>query len=183
MNAYSSFIFGWVDLKEGRLDSAKARIREIEPLLPKLSSGDREHIALLCRLLEAEVFLAENSPKKAIEAGEKIVPVKFPNMNADMLTFYNIPFLKDVLARAYWKKGDLDKAIAEYQRLTTIDPNTQVRYLIHPLYHYRLGRVYEEKGEKTKAAAEYRKFLECWKDADPTHPELAEARKRLESLR
>jgi len=61
----------------------------------------------------------------------------------------------------------------------TIDPANQVRYLIHPLYHCRLGRVLEEKGDKAGAAVEYRKFLECWKDADASHPELADARKRL----
>jgi hypothetical protein len=55
-------------------------------------------------------------------------------------------------------------------------------YLIHPLYHYRLGRVYEDKGDKTKAAGQYQKFLDCWKDADSKHPELADAKKRLESL-
>jgi tetratricopeptide (TPR) repeat protein len=87
------------------------------------------------------------------------------------------------LARAYWQKGDLDNAIAEYRRLTTVDLSTQVRYLIHPLYHYRLGQVWEEKGDKDKAAAEYKKFLEYWKDADATHPELADARKRLAALK
>ena len=139
-------------------------------------------MTLLYHLLETEVFLAENLPEKAVEAGLKIVPANFPHMTATEMPGYNIPFLKDVLARADWKKGDLDKAIAEYVRLTTIDPNSQVRYLIHPLYHYRLGCCYEEKGEKAKAAAEYKRFLEYWKDADPTHPELADARKRLESL-
>jgi tetratricopeptide (TPR) repeat protein len=164
------------------LDSAKARLKEIEPLLPKVESAVQEAMTLLFRLLEAEVSLAEDSPEKAIEAGEKIVPANFPNMTTGSMADYNIPFLKDVLARAYWKKGDLDKAIAEYERLTTIDPKNQIRYLIHPLYHYRLGRVYEQKGDKAKAAGQYEKFLACWKDADPNHPELADAKKRLESL-
>jgi serine/threonine protein kinase/Tfp pilus assembly protein PilF len=180
MNALHSFDFGWVDLKQGQLDSAKARLKELESLLPKVIPGNQESMTLLYRLLEAEVLLAENSPEKAIEAGEKIVREKFSNMTTAQLSFYNIPFLKDVLARAYWKRGDLDKAIAEYEKLTTTDLKSQVRYLIHPLYHYRLGRVYQEKGEKTKAANEYRKFLEYWKDADAMHPELADARKRLQ---
>jgi tetratricopeptide (TPR) repeat protein len=181
-SAEETYLLGWVDRKQGRMESAKARLKEIEPLLPKVESSVQEAMTLLFRLLEAEVFLAENSPEKAIEAGEKIVPANFPNMTTGMMTDYNIPFLKDVLARAYWKGGDLDGAIAEYKRLTTIDPKNQVRYLIHPLYHYRLGRVYEEKGEKANAAAEYRKFLEYWKDADANHPELADARKHLEPL-
>ena len=98
------------------------------------------------------------------------------------LAIYNLPFLKDVLARAYWKNGDLDAAAAEYRKLMTIDPANQVRLMIPPLYHYRLGRVLEEKGDKTGAAVEYGKFLEYWKDADPTHPELADARTRLDAL-
>jgi len=103
-------------------------------------------------------------------------------MNLPGLAVYNQPYIKDVLARAYWKKGDLDAAAAEYRKLTTIDPSNQIRWMISPLYHFRLGRVLEEKGDKAGAASEYRKFLEYWKDADPTHPELAEARTRLAAL-
>ena len=182
-SAELSFLMGWVDLKQKRLDSGKARLKEIEPILPKVESATQENMTMFYRLLEAELFLAENSPEKAIEAGVKIVPENFPNMTTGSMTDYNIPFLKDVLARGYWKKGDLDKAIAEYERLTTIDAKSQIRYLIHPLYHYRLGRVYEEKGDKAKAAVQYENFLEYWKDADAKHPELADAKKRLDALK
>jgi serine/threonine protein kinase/tetratricopeptide (TPR) repeat protein len=181
--AENSFHLGWVDLKQARLDTAKTRLMEINPLIADVDSGNRDRVVLDYHILEAEVFLAGNSLEKAVEAGKKIVPENFPSMNVASIPQYNIPFLKDVLARAYWKKRDLDKAIAEYSRLTTIDLDSQVRYLIHPLYHYRLGRVYEDKGDQAKAAAQYQKFLECWKDADATHPELADARKRLESLK
>jgi len=177
--AAQSFQSGWVDLKQGRLESARERLKEAESLFPQLAPANLEDPQLRCRLLEAEILLAENRPQEAIAAGQRIVWQNVRSMNTGNISTYNVPFVKDILARAYWKKGDLDNAIAEYKRLITIDPKTQVRYLIHPLYHYRLGRVYEEKGEKANADAEYRKFLEYWKDADPTHPELADARKRL----
>ena len=179
---WKSYALGWVDLMQRRLDAARAKLREIEPVLPKLESDLHAELVRRQHLLEAEILLAEGSPERAIEAGKKIIPQDFAGMNIGNSPTYNMPFVKDVLARAYWKKGDFDRAVAEYEELITIDLKSQVRYLIHPLYHYRLGCVYEEKGEKTKAAAEYLKFLEYWKDADATHPELADARKRLNSL-
>ena len=173
---------GWAACKQGRLDDARARLEEIKVLLPKLASEDQEDVAFWYQLLDAEVALAGESPEKAVAAAERLQLLDFPGMNTNQVVSYNTPFFKDVLARAYWKKGDLDKAVAEYRKLMTIDPGNRIRYLIHPLYHYRLGRVLEEKGDRAGAAAEYRKFLEYWKDADKTHPELADARKRLAAL-
>jgi serine/threonine protein kinase/tetratricopeptide (TPR) repeat protein len=177
--AYGSYFRGWVDLKRGRIDDAKAALREIEPLLPGVNAADKERLVLLSRLLAGEVALAGSSVEDAVEAGEKIVLENYPSLNMTPFSFYNLPFLKDVLARAYWKKGDLVRAAAEYRKLMTIDPANQVRYLISPLYHYRLGRVLEEMGDRAAARAEYRKFLEYWEGADPDHPELADARQRL----
>lgn len=177
-----AFFQGWVDLARDKPADAARRAAEIEPLLSRVEPADVAHATFLCKLLRAEAALAENDVDRAVSLGREIVPLDFPNMGYEIVPAYNMPFLKDVLARAYWKKGNLDAAAAEYRKLTTIDPSNQVRWMISPLYHYRLGCVLEEKGDKPGAAVEYRKFLEYWKDADKTHPELADARKRLDAL-
>jgi serine/threonine protein kinase/Tfp pilus assembly protein PilF len=177
-----AFFQGWLDLDAGKPADAARRAAEIEPLLPRVEPADAAQAVFFLRLLRAEAALAENDVDRAVSLGREIVPLDFPNMGYEEIPIYNMPFVKDVLARAYWKKGSLDAAATEYRKLTTIDPSNRVRWMISPLYHYRLGRVLEEKGDKAGAAVEYRKFLEYWKDADPTHPEPADARKRLAAL-
>jgi len=182
--AYHSFVLGLTELKQGRLEAAKASLTEFEALLPKLvDPADIEEFALCHRLLGAEVALAGNLIEQAVSIGEKIEFLGLRNVNIGPMLAYNLPFHKDVLARAYWQKGDLEKAVAEYERLTTIDPKNKLRALISPLYHYRFGRVLEEKGEKDKARLQYEKFLRYWADADPRFVELKDARARLAALR
>jgi tetratricopeptide (TPR) repeat protein len=180
--AAQAFRLGWVELRAGRLEAARTRLEELEKLLPDLEGSDREFFEPDAALLRAEVALAENSPEQALGIGEKVLTKPLRNINTGNVVRYNIPFLKDVLARAHWKKGDLDKASAEYERLTKIDPKNTLRFLIPPLYHYRFGRVLEEMGERARARLEYEKFLKYWADADPAYPELKDARTRLASL-
>ncbi|MGB8960309.1 MAG: protein kinase [Candidatus Aminicenantales bacterium] len=176
------FFQGWINLARDKPADAARQAAAIEPLLSRVDPGDAPQATFLHRLLRAEAALAGNDVERAISWGLEIPPLDLPRMALDTIPAYNMPWLKDVLARAYWKKGDLDAAAAEYRKLMTIDPSNQVRWMISPIYHYRLGRVLEEKGDKVGAAVEYRKFLEYWKDADPTHPEPADARRRLAGL-
>jgi tetratricopeptide (TPR) repeat protein len=169
-----AFDLGLVELKLGRTDSARERLKEMESWQEKNKYPNAvDELEYARRFLQAQIWLAEGEPEKAIST-----MIKAPSRN-----FWpepRLPILIDILAQAYINKGDLKRAIAEYERLVKFDP-TALR-LIHPLYYYRLAKLYEQKGNKGKARARYERFLDLWKDADPGTPEVEDAKARLAAL-
>jgi len=176
-------VLGSIELKEGKIDAAKARAAEMISLLPTFPPSQREMGNFIANLFQAEVLLAQGFPDKAIELFEKAtLPIPPGMQDITPLISYNTPFFKDILARAYLQKGDLDRAITEYEKLVIFDPNGRARFIVHPLYHYRLAKLYEQKSVKAKAAEQYGRFLDLCKDADPGQPEVEDAKKRLAGL-
>jgi serine/threonine protein kinase/Tfp pilus assembly protein PilF len=180
--AFYSFSLGLVELKHGRIDSAKSRLAKMKSLLPEIDPSIKDQAKFSCDILKGEILLAEGSVEQAIVHLEKASPLGKPPL-MQLIIFYNVPFIKDVLSRAYRQNGEIEKAIAEYERLITFDPSTEERCLIHPKYHYRLAKLYEEQGDTAKAIEHYEKFLKLWKDADPGIAEVGDARERLARLR
>jgi tetratricopeptide (TPR) repeat protein len=177
-----SILLGRVDLKEGRIDSLKTQLVEIKSLLPELTPASREYYKPFHDSLHAEVLLTEGSLEEAVTVGKKLAWGFLPS-DFWHIAYNNLYLFKDVLARVYRQKGELDKAMAEYERLMTFDPESEDRLLIHPLFHHRLAKLYEQKGWKGKAIEHYEKLLALWKDADETLPEKADAKKRLSALK
>jgi tetratricopeptide (TPR) repeat protein len=173
-----------VDIKQGYLDSAQMRLSRKDTLLPKVDVTLRDIACLHYQLLEAELLLVMDSTDDAIMLGEKIKELAKPryNFSPNRLLFYNYPWTRDVLARAYIKKGNIDKAIAEYERLIHFNPEGRDRRIMNPKYHYYVAKLYQERNRKSKAVQHYKKFLEIWKNADEGLPELTDAKKRLKTL-
>ena len=185
--AYYLFLSGLLEIKKGRITSAKARLAEMKTIIPDLPPSIRENISYLSDLYNGYILLEVGATDEAIAISEKAVPTAIIDIGVVHIGYYGFPFMyasiKDVLARAYVKKGEFDKAIAEYERLITFDPNSKDRRNIHPKYHYRLARLYEERGWPGKAIEQYEKFLDLWKDADPGIAEVEDAKKRLAGLK
>jgi len=179
----SHFYFGLLELKQHNLEEARAELEEMKNLLPQITAYKR-WIEFQFHMLQAELFLAQGSVEKAISYCEKELLGKVPGRGIGPLGTYSLHAeIRDVLARAYYKNGELDKAINEYKRLVTFDPNSQDRLLTFPVYYYRLAKLYEEKGWEGKAIEHYEKFLDLWKDADPGIAEVEDAKNSLAGLK
>jgi serine/threonine protein kinase/Tfp pilus assembly protein PilF len=179
-SAEHEFFLGLVDIKQGRIDAAKSRLAEIKSLLPEIDSIFKNWMTFFdYGLLNREVLLAEGFLEKALSTHEKALTPEIPYMHSWIILLYNTPSPRDVLAKVYQRKGDLDQAIVEYEKLITFNPNNKERRLIHPKYYYRLAKLYELTSSRNKAIEQYQKFLDIWKDADPGIPEVEDARKRL----
>jgi len=180
---------GLLEWRRGRIEAARQRLEHIRLLFSEMPEDMGEMAVQLeknFKILQAEVWLSEGRAAEAISFLEKEFRLQIPIISltyARTFTLYNFPLDQDVLARAYQKMGNLDKAIEEFKKLLTLDPANQDRRLHNPVYHYRLAKLYELKGLKGDSKKEYARFLEFWKDADPGLPESKDARQRLDGLR
>jgi len=176
---------GLVDVAAGDLAAARKALGALETVL----SGMRERAssrylrtANWAALLEAELLLAEGRANDAIRCIEKRYAAYVPSAGPPMF-YVNVPFEQDVLPRAYAAKGDLDRAIAEYEKLLAFDPASKDRRLLHPRYEYRLAKLLERRGARAKALEHYERFLEYNREADPGIPEVTDAEARAAALR
>ena len=174
------FFSGLIALRQRRIDSARSSLSDMESLLPEMFYKDRG--SFLIDFLKAEILLAEGKSQEAITVCKQTNLQDVPAMHTSDIASYNVPIMRDTMARAYIQIGDLDKAIAEYERLLTFDPESKERRLVHPRMHYRLAKVYEQNDQSEKAIEQYERFLELWKDAELGAAEVEDAKKRLASL-
>ena len=179
-----NFYHGLIHLKAGDIDSAKSKLLKTKSLYESLKNEKNieNSAGLHYDIFHGEVLLAEGRADEAIFVCKNPSYYKIPDLGIQIVTGNNVPFLKDVRARAFLKKRELDSAIAEYERLIDVDLNIKLRRLINPKYHYRLAKLYEQKGSVNKAIKEYEKFLDLWKDADEDLPEKIDAKARLANL-
>jgi tetratricopeptide (TPR) repeat protein len=174
-------VLSYVDVRSGKLDSARIRITAAKSRMGSLEPGLKP-VDLMVDLFEAEVLLAEGLADSAIRA-VRTIPSVGPSMGYGWyLPMYNTPQFRDIVPRAFVKKGMMDSAIVEYERLLRIDPGSVDRRFLQPMFHYRLARACEQAGQRERALAEYRRFLEIWNRADADRPELIDAKKRVAVL-
>jgi tetratricopeptide (TPR) repeat protein len=161
------------------IDSMDEARKEADELKSLTQTGINKKAMRYYLQLQGMIELKRDNFSKAIEYFKEAVSLLPSQCNPD----YIQAFFIDSLASAYYKSGDLKKALQEYEKITTL---TTARLLIGDIYaksFYMLGKIAEDKAEKVKACEHYQRFIDLWKDANPGIPEVEDARKRLEGLK
>ncbi len=178
-----TFYLGMLDVKEGKIGEAKAKLGEIKSILSKMDEDKQKSNVATEYVLSRSIFLAEGLTEEAIAAHEKVPPRDLTFRNFYSFIYTNLPYRIDFPALVYQANGQLDEAIAEYEKLTKIDPSeVAFRPLVHPFGHLRLAKLYEAKGLKDKAKEQYELALSYWKDADEGLAPVIDARQSLVRL-
>jgi tetratricopeptide (TPR) repeat protein/tRNA A-37 threonylcarbamoyl transferase component Bud32 len=149
-------------IKKGMSDQAETEALSIERLIEKTKDGETQ--TYYYHLL-GELALSKNLYPQALENLGKAANIE----SLDRAFFANS------LGQAYFRIGQLNEAVEEFQAVLEINPN-------YAQTHYLLGLIYEKRGEKDKARDYYQRFLEIWKDADDSLRQFVETKNRLQQL-
>lgn len=175
-------VVAWALLKNGGDEEAARLLAEFRAeQMPGLIQGDAEYeyYAGLCAFERGEFNAALAQFEKSFS---RLPPIHAPD-------YY--------VAVAFLKCGRIPEAIKEFHRLTwwsfgafgpvhieTDFLATKRSWAIAAVKaHYWLGIGYEQQGRRDEAAKEYETFLDQWKDADFTSPEMKDARARLANMK
>jgi serine/threonine protein kinase/tetratricopeptide (TPR) repeat protein len=177
------FYQGLAEVRQGRLDTARAHLAKIESSRSAIVVEDKPTLEMAYYHLLSEIMAAQGDPEKAIEAYGKVGGPEVDIGSIYTRIMNGVPSTDDIPARAYLKKGDVDKAIIEYEKLISSDPLARKFRLINPYFRFRLAQLYEKKGLLPKAVGQYEKLAVIWKHADPGFPEAKEVKQRLAAMK
>jgi serine/threonine protein kinase/Tfp pilus assembly protein PilF len=184
VDAMLKLLHARIQLKQGQTASVEAALAYAMRAISELTGDYKEFLAFLQYQVAGELLAAQGRVDDAIRhfRNPPTLPRAYLGLTG-LFEWYNLIFPRDLLAKAYLKKGDIDSAIVEYERIAHFDPASKNRRLVNPLDRYELAKLYEKKGLKDKAVEQYKKFLTLWKNADADRPEPKDARTRLMRLR
>ena len=167
---------GVLYLEMGQVGEAQKTAVELKDLIQK---GLNKRAMRYSYWLEGMIDLKKANFRRAIESLNKAISLlpSQSNPNDEHAFFY------DGLASAYYKAGNLEKAKAEYEKITALATGRTFFGDIYAKSFYILGKIAEQQRQKARAVEHYQKFLDLWKEADPGIPEIADARKRLSALK
>jgi serine/threonine protein kinase/Tfp pilus assembly protein PilF len=169
------FLKGLISVERNSMQEAQKAVDQIKDIVQE--GLYKKHVRFHYHLL-GKIELKRENFSKAIEylkQASSIKPYESYENNHHALFI-------DSLASAYYRAGDREKALEEYEKIISLTAGRLYYGDIYAKSFYMLGRIYEAKGWKGKAIEYYQKFLDLWNDADPGITEVEDAEKRLAGL-
>jgi serine/threonine protein kinase/tetratricopeptide (TPR) repeat protein len=150
----------------GRLDEARPLVSTMRDMEKEFGGAVLSH----SHKLSAQIALAENKPKVALESLEEMKRLGIHYYGGLIDIEY-----RESVARVLQMAKRLDEAAVVHEDMLKV-------YAGHALSHYGLGKIYQELGRSVDAKREFSEFLEMWSEADEGLPQLVDARERLSAL-
>jgi DNA-binding winged helix-turn-helix (wHTH) protein/tetratricopeptide (TPR) repeat protein len=154
--------------RAGLIDQAQKIAAIITPLADQHNSEQMGYL----HLLEGEIALASGKHAEAIE------------LLAQSDKENSTGFSMESIAHTYQESGDVDKAIAAYEKVLS-SPNRLLSWEPQQHWleaHYILALDYSSRGDKQKARERLATLLNLWKDADSDLPLLKQAKAEYAKL-
>jgi len=179
--SYLKYYEGFYELGLSRTDAAAERLAEVKSAFSQAANQrETELMRQAYSHLSSEILLARGKIEDALAEFQKAPQPQLSFVNINALITANFPFRADFAARAQAAKGELDQAIAEYERILL--PGKTGGHVVHPLARFRLARLFEERGLRARAVEQYSKIAAIWTDAEPDLPWVRDMRARLVAL-
>lgn len=167
---------GLIELNEGKLSGAKEIGQTMREIIRKMGYSK---LMRHCYHLEGAEALAQGSWDEAVSRFSEAVAT-LPHQYFE----YSDPhaFYLESLASAFFRRGDLDSAIAQYTKIISLTIGFMTSGDIYARSLYQLGRLFQENKDPAKARPFFQQFLAIRGGADVGLAEAEDARKRLDSL-
>jgi tetratricopeptide (TPR) repeat protein len=170
LERYALYANGRALVMMGSITEAQRIAEELKELCQKSLN---KRIIRLYHYLEGLIAIENGNYDRAIETIENAVSLDPYYYKSDL----------DILAMAYYRAGNSEKAITEYKKITSCPSGIRTYDEVFVKSFYMLGKIHEQQGDTAKAIENYEKFLDLWKDADPGLAEVDDARTRLSGLK
>jgi len=177
----SLHLMGLIHVHLERLNDAQQTAEKIRNLI---ENGLNRKLMRSYYHLIGQIELEKEDFSKAIGNFKKAIDL-LPFQHYEW--YFRLPMahalLFESLATAYYRSGDFELALEEYEKLTQLTVGKLWYGDKYSNSFYMLAKVFEQNGQSEKAIKHYKKFLALLKDADPGILEVNDAKKRLAVLK